>query len=163
MCRTFCHSSKPKEISVPADKGGVLCDCCSGHHYCPAEHRTWQSRWSRIQTELQHYNADLLCLQEVSPSVSCLCFMHAGISAMPPNFTMELCQYCRLRSPCSQKSSPHCWRIIRCRYQSKDFLVWATLLTSNMCRLLVLSSTNAITSDRRYILAKPAVACCCKS
>lgn len=39
------------------------------HHYCPAEHRTWQSRWDRIQTELQQYDADLLSLQEVEEPV----------------------------------------------------------------------------------------------
>lgn len=36
------------------------------HNYCPAEHRSWQSRWPRIAAELKDYDADILCLQEVT-------------------------------------------------------------------------------------------------
>ncbi|KAL0023735.1 hypothetical protein WJX79_009611 [Trebouxia sp. C0005] len=39
------------------------------HHYCHPEHRTWQRRWQRLENELQHYDADILCLQEVEEPV----------------------------------------------------------------------------------------------
>lgn len=39
------------------------------HHYCHPEHRTWQRRWQRLEDELLHYHADVLCLQEVEEPV----------------------------------------------------------------------------------------------
>lgn len=35
------------------------------HDYCAPEHLSWNYRWPLIASELERYDADLYCLQEV--------------------------------------------------------------------------------------------------
>jgi hypothetical protein len=50
----------------PTQRHTVLPTCSNA--YCPQEYLQWQYREPRIISELQHYSADLLCLQEVETS-----------------------------------------------------------------------------------------------
>ena len=67
------------------------------HQYCQPEHRTWQSRWQRLEKELQHYNADILCLQEVCDAIgnyitssSCSCTHIQSLQVEEPVFHEQL-------------------------------------------------------------------------
>jgi CCR4-NOT transcription complex subunit 6 len=47
----------------------LLNSCCRYHSYCPNQYLEWRYRLPHIAAELLHYNADILCLQEVETPV----------------------------------------------------------------------------------------------
>lgn len=45
-------------------------------NYCPKQLRLWSSRWPRLMAELNHYNADIICLQVRSKRCWCM-YVHS--------------------------------------------------------------------------------------